>query len=213
MMIMQETSERLVMPGDRLGVEEEYTASDNTFVDESDGTIRSAIVGNVSIKEGKISVHSNVSEKKRYTRGMFVVGTVTDDVKAVMFVKLDKIEVKGVEWLAIKDGKIIMPRPMRGPPRGMRDRNEEEKPQREESKPCSVGDVIIAKILYEDPEIYTLSLHEPETGVVLSNCELCDSPLTPMGPHMLECKACSHKADKKVSTLYGKPEAIKSLYA
>lgn len=213
--------QELVMPGDRLGVEEEYTASDNTFIDESDGSIRSSIAGYVSINEGKISVHNPERDIRLLNRGMLILGTVTDDVKAVMFVKIDSIRTKNGEYLALKDGKIVMP-PKRRPERGRRfgrdggEERHEEKPEQEperESKPCGVGDVIIAKIFYEDPDIYTLSVTGPESGVVHSSCELCNSEMDAKGQDTLVCRECQHTQKRKVSSLYNQPEAIKRLFA
>jgi exosome complex RNA-binding protein Csl4 len=207
----------LVMPGDKIGVEEEFVAADNTYVD-SDGSIRAAILGAVVKKEGKISVVNESHDVRRFKRGMFVLGRVSDDLRAVLFVKLDNVHVNGVEYLPLKDGKIVMSQ--RRPPMG-RERGRGFQPrggppvEREQrsAKPCGVGDVIIARIAYDDPEIYTLSLEDNEAGVVYSECELCNTHMeVDPATGTLGCPACEHKAQKKVSALYGKPDQIRKLF-
>jgi exosome complex RNA-binding protein Csl4 len=201
----------LVMPGDKIGVEEEFVAADNTYVD-NDGSIRAAILGTVVKNEGKISVVNEKHDIRRYRRGMFVLGRVSDDLRAVLFVKLDDIHVNGIEYAPLKDGKIVLAQ--RRPPMGERGggRDFHRKEQRP-VKPCMVGDIIIARIAYDDPEIYTLSLEDNDSGVVYAKCEFCSTHLEPgSSPGMLECPICKHKEQRKVSAHYGKPEEIGKLF-
>ncbi|MCL5430069.1 MAG: hypothetical protein M1504_01160 [Candidatus Marsarchaeota archaeon] len=202
-----------VLPGDKIGVEEEFVSGTNTYVEN--GEIFSAIIGNVGISEGKISVSNQRHEIKNMKRGMFVVGKVTDDVRSVMFVKLDNIHVNGVEYIALKDGKIVMPKPrlgMYGDRGGGFDRGRRGPPQpaQKEPKMCGVGDVILARIQYDDPEIYTLSLEDNESGVVYSECQMCSNYMQ-IVDGALYCNNCRRKERRKISPLYGKPEAIKEL--
>lgn len=189
--------EQLVMPGDKIGVEEEYAASENAFVDD-DGTIRSAIIGKVFIDEGKISVVNEKRDVRKFRRGMFVIGTITDDVKSVMFVKLDNVQINGKEYIALKDGKIVA---------------QTRRPPAKPEKQAGVGDVIIAKILYEDPEIFTLTLNDNESGVVYADCRLCGSEMRADGNSALVCDNCKSRINRKVSPMYDNPEAIKRLFA
>lgn len=204
-----ESQEQLVMPGDKIALEEEFTPADNTFVD-NDGSIRAAIIGNVSVKDGKISVINQKHNIKNFKRGMPVIGRVSDDLRAVMFVKLDNVTVNGIEYKALKDGKIVASsgrRPGGGGDRGF----QREKP---EPKPCGVGDVILARIIYEDPEIFTLAVDDDDSGVVYAECEMCTTHLEadPKNFSVLSCPECKHKQQKKVSVLYGKPEEIRKLF-
>ncbi len=192
---------KIVAPGDTLGAEEELAPSDNTYLDK--GTIRSSIFGKVQISDGRISVVNPGSEIKTIKRGMHVIGTVVADVRSVVFVKIDNVvKANGIEYVAIKDGKIVAERAGRpmgrfgGPP----GRNMEEKPP----KQCGVGDVIFAKVLFDDPEIYTLGIRDDETGVVYKICELCGSPMQPSRDRhgVLTCTRCKHSETRKISTLY-----------
>lgn len=197
------------MPGEKVGVEEEFTPSENTYVD-TDGTIRAAIIGNAVIREGKVSVINQKHDVKRIKRGMFVLGRVSDDLRSVMFVKLDSVKINGVEFLALKDGKIVNSTRR---PTG-RGRDFENRRGERSAKPCKVGDVIIAKIIYEDPEIFTLGLDYPECGVAYAECEMCSWRLEPnsKSPGVMSCPVCGHREQRKISSLYSKPESIRKLF-
>lgn len=204
------------MPGDKLGVEEEFAASENTYVD-SDGTVRAAIIGYAKMDAGQASVTNPNHDIKNIQPGMTVIGTITDDVRAVMFVKIDTLKMNGKEFIALKDGKIILPKD-RGPPRRSFDRDNRGPPrppaQEEKEKLCNVGDVILAKVLDDEQDTYVLGIRDRECGIIFANCELC-------GTHMqyeneknaLVCPDCKHMQRRKVSSYYDKPEEIKRLFA
>ncbi len=208
----------LVMPGDKIGIEEEFVAADNAYVD-NDGSIRAAILGTVVKRDGKIGVVNEGHDIKRFKRGMFVLGRVSDDLRAVLFVKLDGIRVNGIEYMPLKDGKIVMMQ--RRPPMGrgggrdfhQRDGGHRGGQEQKAVKPCGVGDVIIARIAYDDPEIYTLSMEDSDSGVVYAECGLCSTHLEPgADASALKCPVCEHRENKKVSPHYGKPDEIRKLF-
>lgn len=207
-MASSDQEQKLVMPGDKIGVEEEYASSENTFVDD-DGTIRSAIIGRVVAEEGRISVINDKRDVHRFRKGMFVVGTVTDDVKSVMFVKIDNVHLDGREYIALKDGKIVT---QARRPQGRFERGAQRQPEPKHQKQAGVGDVVLAKILYEDPGIFTLSLNDSESGVVFSTCGLCGAEMKNEAG-ALSCGNCGNKTSKKISPLYNNPEEIKRLFA
>jgi exosome complex RNA-binding protein Csl4 len=197
----------LVAPGDIICTEEEFVASDNAYVDK--GSVRSTIFGKVHMAEGKVSVNNPGSEIRTIKRGMYVIGTVVADLRAVAFVDLDTVRIGGVEYLALKDGKIVAERD------GPRGRNFGPRPPGRSSEPkppkqCAVGDIVFAKVLFEDPEIYTLGIRDSETGVVFASCELCG---TPMGiskerSGALMCPKCKHVEQRKISTMYNNIDEI-----
>lgn len=203
--------QQLVMPGEKVGVEEEFIPSENTYVD-GDGIIRAAIVGSAVVREGKVSVINQKHDVKRIKRGMLVLGKVSDDLRSVMFVKLDNVKINGLEFLALKDGKIV--NSARRPMGGGRDFGSREMREERTAKPCRVGDVIIARIIYEDPEIFTLGFNDPECGVIYAECEMCSEHLEPdqKMQAVLACPACKHREQRKISSLYSKPESIRKLF-
>jgi len=197
-----------VIPGEKVATEEEFVAGNNTFVE--DGVIYASVIGNAVKENGAVSVSAAGREIKIIDKNMLVLGTVTDDVKSVIFVKIDDINIDRKDYLALKDGKIIMdrPRPQRfGGSRGGDNRFHSERPM----KPCGVGDTILARVLYNDKDSYTLSLSGNETGVIYAKCGECASDMLSEN-NMLVCKECGHRERRKISSLYNKPEDIKKLF-
>ncbi len=200
----------IVNPGDKLSTEEEYTPSRNTYVEE--GVIYSAATGTVVMKDGTVLVEP-LKEIRKFERGMYVLGKVSDTMKSVIFVTIDRVSSKNREYLALKDGKIIM-RPQRGSERPMRGGGRFERgprPQPEEAdKPCRTGDTIIAKVIAEENDTYVLGLGSPEAGVVHANCSICGRPLQSGDrPDILVCNSCRRTERRKLSVFYNKPEEVK----
>ncbi len=202
----------IVVPGERLAAEEEYMHGSNTYVENS--SIYSRLLGRVVMNNGSIEVTPIARELHEIDKGMIVVGSVTDYMKSVIFIKLDTIRSGNKEFVALKDGKIVLPKPrrpdfrhdrmQRGPP--MR------RPQFEEEKPCKVGDTMIAIVAYNDKDAYTLNIQAPEAGVAHSNCEICGGEMMLADMGLLECEVCKHRERRKVSSHYGKPEEIRKMF-
>lgn len=200
------TSE-IVYPGDRLSTEEEFLPGHNVYVDG--GEVFSAVFGKADAEEGKMNVLSATRNIRKMRRGMFVVGKVVGVLKSVIFVEIEDFSVGNDEFIAGKDGKVVLmsPRPMHG--RDMHDRHER---PRDEPKPAEMGDVILAKIIMEDSEIFTLSLRDPEAGVVYSLCEDCGNKMQiSKNDDGLYCNECKKTKQKKISSLFGMPEDIEKL--
>ncbi len=194
------------MPGDTISYEEESIPSENTFVDN--GEIKASIIGSSEISEGKASVHNSEYELVKLGRGMLVVGSVIDDVGAVVFVRVDSIRTSNKKFFALNDGKIISKQ--RRDSDFRRGSMEDARP----SKPCRVGDVVVARIVEDSGDTYELSLDDSEAGVVLSNCRSCGIPMQIEGKHegTLECPICKRKENRKISIYYGKPGEILKIF-
>lgn len=210
---MNVENDTFVTPGEKIATEEEFAAGHNTYVEN--GYIYSAVIGKVVKNESGINVSSAGREIILIDRDMLVIGTVTDDMKNVTFVKLSDINIEKKDYLALKDGKILAPKP-RGPPRfGDRDRGGggnrfgSGKPP----KMCGIGDTILARVQYNDKDSYTLSLFGDETGVVYAKCERCGGELEVKGNNTLVCIECTHSEHRKLSQFYNKPQEIQKLFA
>ncbi|MGC8669800.1 MAG: exosome complex RNA-binding protein Csl4 [Candidatus Micrarchaeia archaeon] len=196
--------DKLVLPGDKIATEEEYTGGANTFTEN--GVIYSSVVGRLTPMEKKIEVTPVGREVKTINKNMLVIGTVTDMIKGVVFVNIDDISIDHKEYLALKDGKILLERPRAGFNRMHRNT---ERP----AKICSVGDIILAKVLYNDKDAYTLTLDCEECGVVHATCEICGGDLEyNKKANALVCTNCGNKEFRRLSVLYSKPEEIRKLF-
>jgi len=197
--------EKLVLPGEKIATEEEYAGGANTYTEN--GVIYASVIGSVNAAEKKVSVVPAGRDIKTIDKNMLVIGTVTDMVKSVIFVKIDDISIDHKDYLALKDGKILLERPRpsfgRGPPR----------PAPRQEKICSVGDTVLAKVLYNDKDAYTLTLDCKECGVVHATCEECGGPLVfKKELNALVCKECGHREFRRASIFYDKPEEIRKLF-
>ncbi|MCL4411520.1 hypothetical protein M1329_01110 [Candidatus Marsarchaeota archaeon] len=201
----------LVMPGDRLSTEEEFLPASNTYVES--GSIYSLVPGERVAGEGKIGVKSIGREITKFRKSMLVLGTVIGDLKSVLFVKIDDLALGNKDYIAIKDGKVVLaghggPRPgfhdRRGPPGREHER---------EARPAALGDILLSRILFDEGDSFVLDLRSPELGVVFALCEECNSPLEARQDGTLYCPACKHVEHKKVSSLYGMSSEIKKALA
>lgn len=204
----------IVAPGERIGTEEEFQPGQNTY--SENGVIYASTFGSVKANEGAVSVQSGTArEIKIIDKGMTVLGTVTDDMKAVIFVDISPLSVGHKEYLALKDGKILTPRPSPG---GMRSpmgrRGTDNKFYEAKEKMCGVGDTVIAKVLFNDKDSYTLGILGEPFGVVYAKCGKCGEEMDwNQERHILVCNVCGSAERRKVSVLYGQPEKIKALFA
>lgn len=201
-----------VSPGEKIATEEEFAAGSNTYSEE--GVIYSSIIGRITKSDGVIGVSVSAREIKIIGKNMLVIGTVTDDMKNVMFVEINNINVERKDYLALKDGKILAPKP-RSPRFSSRMGGREGRfSSRIEKapKPCGIGDTILARVLYNDKDSYTLSLDGNDTGVVFSRCLVCGGEMERNEGSLLSCKECGHKEHKKISEYYNKPEDIMKLF-
>lgn len=193
------TNQGITVPGEKLGVEEEFTPSENTFTEN--GEVYASAVGLVNASGGKVKIENGMNEIRSLGRGSVVIGTVVGALPSVIFVNIDGMKSGTRHYVALKDGKLVM---ARGGPREQHSRGME-------FKPCGMGDLIIARIVRDDEDAYELSLNGEEEGVVFSRCETCSFPLVRgKNDDVLECGRCKHKEGRKISSLYGKTEEVKT---
>jgi len=206
--------DNIVAPGEKIGTEEEFQPGRNTYSEK--GIIYASTFGSVKTAEGSVSVEPGTArEVRQIDKGMTVLGTVTDDMKSVIFVQISKLHTGAKEYLALKDGKILPPRPSPG---GMRSpmgrRGTDNKFYEAKEKMCGVGDTVIAKVLFNDKDSYTLGILGDPFGVVYAKCSKCGEDMAwNQERHILVCNVCGSAERRKVSVLYGQPEKIKALFA
>ena len=147
---------------------------------------------------------------------MTVLGTVTDDMKSVIFVEISAINVGKKEYLALKDGKILPPRPSPGAARApdgkeghgqqvLRGEGEDVRRRRHGASRRSYSTTRTPT-----PSGYWGSRSEWSTPSAASAARRWTGTTE---RHILVCSVCGNAERRKVSVLYGQPEKIKALFA
>ena len=186
----------LVFPGDRITIEEEGSPGRLAYAE--DGNVYSLVVGKAKVEQGTADVEY-VKDVERFRRGMTAVGEITDDLHAVMFVKINPLTKNGVTYVALKSGKILVSERRDHDRHSFREREE-----RLRGKPFRLGDIVMGRIVGEDKDIYSMSVHDPESGVVYAECELCSGALKVSDiAGTLKCERCEHEEYRKISPYYG----------
>jgi exosome complex component CSL4 len=178
----------LVVPGDRLGVIEEYIPDAGTYV--RDGVIYSRVIGCVLIDlvHKRVSVHQLVHGAKTPVVGSIVLGQVSNA----------QSETAGVRIFEIGDEKTS------GPFTGILHVSDVQMRYVESMfDVCKPGDIIRAKVISEMNRTYHLSTKERNLGVVYAFCSSCGGMLEPRRQGM-HCPKCGRLERRKTSFDYGK---------
>jgi len=187
----EQKSGHLVLPGERLGVIEEFIPDSGTYV--KDGVIYSKTVGRalMDLLNKRVSVYPLVEEAVVPKLGSTVVGQVgnaqSDNVLVRIFEVGTKKKLSGVfsGILHISDVSD----------RYINSMNEV----------CKPGDIIRAKVISEKNQIFHLSTADKDSGVIHAFCSLC-SNLLEQRRHELRCPKCGNLEQRKTAFDYGKEE-------
>lgn len=199
-------SKKVVMPGDVLGMEEEYLAARNAYAEN--GNVYATVFGEAEFSNGKAKVRSFSKEIRRIDKGMPVLGVVVSDIGKVLFVKIDEVQIGNSLYVPSNDGKIVKDEG-RGR-HGFGERDAERRRHHEEAL-CKEGDVILARVARIENDMYELDMREPEAGIIYARCTRCGADMKyKEGEHTLFCDICKRAEYGKISILYGKPNMIKS---
>ena len=197
---------RVTIPGEGLGVIEEYSPGYGTYVDG--GVIRSALVGYVNLENRVTSVESEKLASK-VVLGSVVVGCVQssgDRMLAVRILKADGRELPfpctgilhvGRPQGSSRDG----PRGRRGDRDRGRDRGGRDRDGRM-SGGFKAGDMVIAKVISDKNALYHLTAQDDNLGVVLAFCTKCGNELK-LTQEELFCDNCGKKEKRKIAVSYG----------
>ena len=179
---------QLVVPGDRLGVIEEFIPDAGTFVKE--GVIYSKVVGRVLIDlvHKRVSVHQLTQSAKVPTTGSTVVGQVSNaqsETAGVRIFEVGSDEVSGAfaGILHVSDVQLRYVDSM--------------------FDICKAGDIMRAKVISEKNRTYHLSTKDRNLGVVYAFCSNCGTLLEPRRQGM-HCPKCGRLERRKIASDYGK---------
>lgn len=179
---------QLVVPGERLGVIEEFTPDAGTYV--RDGVIYSRVIGRalVDVAHKRVSVHELAHGAKVPKVGSTVLGQVSSAQSETAGVRIFEVGNEEVSnaFTAILHVSDVQMRYVDS----MFDI-------------CKPGDIIRAKVISEKNRTYHLSTKDKNLGVVYAFCSNCGSMLQPRRQGM-HCPRCDRIERRKISGDYGK---------
>lgn len=184
----EQKSGQLVVPGERLGVIEEFIPDAGTYV--KDGVIYSKVVGHalIDLMHKKVSVFQVGKGVKVPKIGSVIVGQVSSvqtQTASVRFAQVDRRQVAGFfsAVLHVSDVQMRFVDSM--------------------FDVCKPGDIIRAKIISEKNRTYHLSTQDKEMGVVYGFCSNCGQGLE-QRPRGMHCPRCGRVESRKTAIDYGK---------
>jgi exosome complex component CSL4 len=183
-------SGHLVLPGERLGVIEEFIPNSGTYV--KDGVIYSKIVGRalMDLLSKRVTVYPLISGATVPTISSTIIGQVghaqSDNVLVRIFM-LGSKKLSGVFTGVLHVSDV-------------RERYVESM-----TEVCMSGDIIRAKVISDKNQVYHLSTNDKSLGVLYAFCSRCAGLLEPKRYEM-QCPKCGNVEKRKLALDYGKEE-------
>jgi exosome complex component CSL4 len=181
-------SGKLVIPGEKLGVIEEFIPDSGTYV--KDGIIYAQIIGRalVDLISKKVSVYPLVNKLIAPKLSSIVIGQVGNAQSDNVLVKIFKI---GSNALSGVFGGIFHISDV------------QERYVNSMSDVCRPGDIIRAKVISKKNKAYHLSTKDSGLGVLYAFCSRCSHVLEPKRYDM-RCPNCGNIERRKFALDYGK---------
>lgn len=186
---MSMKDKQVVLPGDKLGIIEQYLPGDGTYDDNGD--IKSSVIGNVKINQKMKVISVEGATKPALLKvGDMVYGQITDIKPQRANVKID----------CIKDN----PRPLALPYMGAIHISQAKKDYLEKlGDAFRIGDIIQAKVVKITGDNVDLGTVDDDCGVLKAMCTRCrDYMHTTSKRNELQCNTCNKKERRKVSKNY-----------
>ncbi|ASJ00978.1 exosome complex RNA-binding protein Csl4 [Thermococcus gorgonarius] len=181
----------LVLPGDHLGVIEEYLPGEG--VKEENGELIATRAGRVRIDKEKMEIHVEpVTDIPPLPKvGDIVLAQVIDVKPQAVIAHLLRIEGEGGREIAtsklagihvsqIKNGFV-----------------------EDISNEFKIGDIVRARVISNEKSPIQLTTKDPDLGVVYAFCSKCRTPLIRRGDKLI-CPKCGNVETRKLSRLYRK---------
>jgi len=176
-----------VVPGDRLGVIEEFTPGPGTYVEQ--GTIRSKVTGRtlLDMLNKKVSVYPLIQAVSVPRIGSTVSGQVLDVKSKTAMLRILKVGKKSLSGfftgvLHISDVSPSYVETM--------------------FSVCKRGDIMRAKVVSDKNRIFYLSTAEKNLGVIYAFCSQCGHVLL-LREQRMRCPRCGNVENRKVTLDYG----------
>ena len=186
----EQKSGHLVLPGERLGVIEEFVPASETYV--KDGVIYSKIVGLslLDLQNRSVSVYplvSGVVAPKVSTVVIGQVGNAQSDNVLVRIFRIGRKKLTG-NFSGILHVSDVSDRYVTSI-----------------SDVCKTGDILRAKVISGKNQTFHLSTNDNGLGVLYAFCSLCGT-LLEQQRYDLKCSKCGNIENRKLSPDYGKEE-------
>ncbi len=184
----QKSSGHLVVPGERLGVIEEFIPDAGTYV--KDGVIYSKIIGRelLDLLNKRVSVYPLVNGAVVPKLSTVVVGQIGNAQSDNVLVKIFRI---GNKKLSGEFGGILHISDVSD--RYIDSMNDV----------CKPGDIVRAKVISEKNRIYHLSTDDKNLGILYAFCSRCGNMLETQRYEM-HCPKCGNVEKRKTAPDYGK---------
>jgi exosome complex component CSL4 len=184
---------RLVVPGESLGVIEEFIPDSGTYV--KDGVIYSKTVGRalIDLLNKRVSVYPLVRSELVPKVGTVIVGQIGNPQSDNVLVKIFKTtnnkqsgEFGGILHISDVSDRYVD---------SMTD-------------VCKPGDIIRAKVISTKNRIFHLTANDKDLGVLYAFCSRCGSTLEPLRYDELRCPKCGNIEKRKMAPDYGKEQIV-----
>lgn len=182
-----------VVPGDRLGVIEEFTPGPGTYVEQ--GTIHSKITGRtlLDMLNKKVSVYPLVQAASVPQVGSIVSGQVLDAKSKTAVLRISQIGEKLLSGfftgiLYISDASPNYVDTM--------------------FSVCKTGDIMRAKVISNKNRTFYLSTADKNLGVIYALCSKCGHVLQ-IEKREMRCSRCGNIENRKVPPDYGEDATLK----
>ncbi|WP_409200175.1 exosome complex RNA-binding protein Csl4 [Methanobrevibacter sp. DSM 116169] len=185
---MKVESGDFVMPGDFLGIIEQFLPGDGTYDDE--GNIKSNIIGNVSIENKKISVIAKTDEPSILKINDKIYAQVSDLRGQRALININNIKDIDRQLALPYLGAIHISQVKKGYLEKLTDA-------------FRIGDIIEAEVVKITGDSVDLNTFDGECGVVKAMCTRCRSYMkTTPQENELECENCGKKERREISNNY-----------
>lgn len=187
---MKAKSGDFVLPGDFLGVTEEFVPAEWTY--EEDGKIKSLVVGTVSIdnKDKRISIVPKTGTPPSLEPGKVIVGEVSEVRGQRASVKINKIKEEDRGLVTSFMGGIHISQAQKGYLSKLHEA-------------FRIGDLVEAKVTKViGLDNVDLTTADNELGVLKAMCTRCRHFMVKIGPNEVHCENCDKKERRKLSSHY-----------
>ncbi|HPM85852.1 MAG: exosome complex RNA-binding protein Csl4 [Candidatus ainarchaeum sp.] len=172
--------EKIILPGEKIGAEEEYVSGENTFV--RDGQIFSKTIGKLIINHETKEARIDGKKIEELSFGDIIVGKVTlvkessavielisaEDDKRITGIKVAQLPIRNVSNEYVKDLKTML----------------------------KIGDYIRARIVMSSPLAIDLTTKEKGLGVIKAYCSKCRKEMN-FNNNKMVCLECGSIEDRK----------------